>query len=269
MSKLSQKLKINRIFLKSIISLIIIGILLKFILFKSTSKKLLANCDEQQQCQPQFVVVLHGLVRSSSSMNKISQALNQSGYTVCNIQYPSRKYSIAKLAENLVYQEIKQCIGDIEQPLNFVTHSMGGIIVRQLAQSTDIKIERVVMLSPPNQGSELVDKLKIIPFFKFINGSAGLSLGTEANSVPNTLGAVSFPTGVIIGNKSFNPIYSYLIPGADDGKVSVSSAKVIGMKDFLIVPHSHSFIMNSDVVIEQTINFLTIGKFKSNQQTGS
>lgn len=268
MSKIFPKRKINSTFLKLIVSIFVLGILFKFIFIKGTSKKLLATCEEQQ-CEQKFVVVLHGLVRSSSSMNKISQALNQSGYTVCNIQYPSRKYSIGKLAQNVVAPEIKKCIGNSEQPLNFVTHSMGGIIVRQLAESTDIKIKRVVMLSPPNKGSELVDKLKIIPGFNLINGQAGLSLGTESNSVPNTLGAVSFSTGVIIGNKSFNPLYSYLIPGEDDGKISVTSSKVSGMKDFLVVPHSHSFIMNSDTVIQYTINFLATGKFNSDQQTDS
>ena len=236
-----------------------IGILLGFLSTRDT-RKLEPECVSELECEPKFVVVLHGLARSSASMKKISQALQGSGYTVCNLQYPSRKYPIEKLAVNFVYPEIKQCFGDIEQPL-FVTHSMGGIIVRQLARSTPLKINRVVMLGSPNQGSELVDKLKVLPFFESINGRAGLSLGTESDSVPNTLGAVTFETGIIAGNKSFNPIYSALIPGEDDGKVAVESAKVEGMSDFIVVPHSHSFMMNADTVIEQTIAFLEHGRF--------
>lgn len=261
MSKLTSPL------LKLIIIALISGILLKIVFFKGKSQKLSANCNSDQKCEPQFVIVLHGLARSAASMSKISQALNNSGYTVCNIQYPSRKYSIAKLANDYVYSEINKCLGDHKQQLNFVTHSMGGIVVRQLAQSTELKINRVVMLSPPNQGSELVDKLKIMPFFKLINGQAGLSLGTEFDSVPNTLGAVPFDAGIIVGNKSTNPIYSSFIPGKDDGKVSLNSAKVTGMKDFLVVPHSHSFIMNSDAVVQHTISFLQQGKFNLNRQT--
>lgn len=207
--------------------------------------------------------MLHGLVRSSDSMNKVSQALNTSGYDVCNVQYPSRKYSVVELAQDFVYPAIQKCFEHTDEPLNFVTHSMGGIVVRQLATLTDLKLGRVVMLSPPNHGSELVDKLKGIPFFKLINGEAGLSLSTEATSVPNSLGRVMFETGIIVGNKSFNPIYSALIPGEDDGKVSVESAKVTGMKDFLIVPYSHSFIMNKDDVIQETISFLKHGQFQS------
>lgn len=238
---------------------LIIGIPIGFLSTRGTSK-LEPECGSKLECDPKFVVVLHGLARSSASMNKISQALQDSGYTVCNVRYPSRKYTIEKLAVNFVYPEIKQCLGDIEQPL-FVTHSMGGIIVRQLARSTPLKINRVVMLGAPNQGSELVDKLKVVPFFESINGRAGLSLGTESDSVPNTLGAVTFETGIIAGNKSFNPIYSALIPGEDDGKVAVKSTQVEGMSDFIVVPHSHSFMMNADTVIEQTIAFLEHGRF--------
>jgi triacylglycerol lipase len=263
---LSSNLKLSNNLLKSNCQLfVLIGIaialiiLLKLLITQNTTQKLIAPCDHNF-CSNQ-VVVLHGLVRSSASMNKISQALNAAGYTVCNLQYPSRKHSIKTIAIDFVLPEIKKCLPNFEQPINFVTHSMGGIIVRELGRSTNLKINRAVMLSPPNHGSELVDKLKVIPLFKLINGEAGLSLGTKANSVPNTLGAVNFETGIIVGDRSYNPIYSYLIPGTDDGKVSIASAKIEGMKDFLIVPHSHSLMMNSDLVIKQIINFIKSGQF--------
>ncbi len=225
------------------------------------TQRLIANCDAEITCKQKTVVVLHGLIRSSTSMNKIARALQQAGYDVCNVQYPSRKHSIGKLAVDFVEPEIAKCLLEDGRDIDVVTHSMGGIIVRQLDKSSNLQIDRVVMLSPPNRGSELVDKLKIIPFFKFINGEAGLSLGTDVNSVPNTLGKANFAAGIIIGNKSLNPFYSYLIPGADDGKVSVASAKLPQMQDFLVVPYSHSFIMNNDAVLEQTLNFLEYGKF--------
>ena len=260
-------MKINPIFLferkklLTVTAVILTIALFYFFWQKEKTQRLVAYCDVEIVCQQKTAIVLHGLVRSSASMNKMAQALQQNGYDVCNIQYPSRKHSIKKLAVNFVKPEIKQCLVTEEDAIDIVTHSMGGIIARQLAQATDIKINRVVMLSPPNRGSELVDKLKIVPFFKFINGEAGLSLGTDANSVPNTLGEANFEAGIITGNKSLNPLYSYLIPGADDGKVSVASAKLLGMQDFSIVPYSHSFIMNNDVVIQKTLNFLQYGKF--------
>ena len=246
-----------------------VNILLKLFLFRGATQKLVAKCDPESRCKQQPVVVLHGLVRSAASMAKISRAINNEGYAVCNVQYPSRKKPIAELAVDFVYPEIKQCFPNTQQPLNFVTHSMGGIIVRQLAKSTDLNINRVVMLSPPNQGSELVDKLQIIPIFKFINGEAGLSLNTKPDSVPNALGQVDFELGIVTGNKSLNPLYSYIIPGEDDGKVGVNRAKIARMNDFLVVPQSHSFIMNNDAAIEQTLNFLDRGKFNRDRQTGS
>ena len=119
-------------------AIVIGGIAIKFFLFPGKSQKI--ECNVDSGCKDEVVIVLHGLVRSSSAMNKISQAINEAGYTVCNLQYPSRKYSIAKLAVDNVYPEIKKCLPDLEDrptSLNFVTHSMGGIITRQLINSTD------------------------------------------------------------------------------------------------------------------------------------
>lgn len=242
-------------------AIILAGVSSWFLWQPGQTQRLIANCNTKTVCKQKTAVVLHGLIRSSASMNKISQALHQAGYDVCNIQYPSRKHSIEKLALDFVEPEIEKCLVAKTDAIDVVTHSMGGIIVRQLAKSSDIKLDRVVMLSPPNRGSELVDKLKTIPFFKLINGEAGLSLGTNFDSVPNTLGEVNFEVGIITGNKSLNPLYSYLIPGTDDGKVSVTSAKLPRMQDFLIVSESHSFIMNNDAAIEQTLNFLEYGRF--------
>ncbi|MBU3916540.1 alpha/beta hydrolase, partial [bacterium] len=121
---------------------------------------------------------------------------------------------------------------------------------------------RVVMLSPPNQGSEVIDKLGSAPGFFWFNGPAGQQLGTGMDSIPLKLGKVDFKLGVITGNKSINLILSLLIPGDDDGKVSIENAKVAGMSDFLVLPHSHPFIMNSDDVIHQTKYFLKYGSFK-------
>ena len=117
------------------------------------------------------------------------------------------------------------------------------------------------MLAPPNQGSEVVDKLGSWRLFYYLNGPAGLQLGTDENSVPNKLGPVNFQVGDISGNKTVNPLLSWLIPGNNDGKVSVSRAQVAGMKDFIVVPYSHPFIMQHKVVIEQALYFFQQGYF--------
>ncbi len=120
---------------------------------------------------------------------------------------------------------------------------------------------QVVMLSPPNQGSEVIDKLRNMPGFYWLNGPAGQQLGTDKDSIPMKLGKVDFKLGIITGNKSINLFLSLIIPGDDDGKVSIENAKVTGMTDFMVLPHSHPFIMRSEEVIYQTKHFLEHGRF--------
>ena len=213
------------------------------------------------------VVVLHGLARSASSMSRLAGSLESAGYRVCNISYPSRKHSVEKLTNEFVAADVRTCTSRSAQPVHFVTHSLGGIVVRQLAVSApDINIGRVVMLSPPNHGSEVVDKLGGLFLFQLINGPAGQQLGTGSLSLPRSLGAPTFDLGIITGKRSVNPILSVLIPGTDDGKVSLESARLVGMKDFLVVSSSHPFIMNNREAIAQTINFLRDGAFAHQTQ---
>ncbi len=206
------------------------------------------------------VVLLHGLSRSPQSMVKIESTLEKKGYEVLNIGYPSRKFCIEKLSE-IVRDEIFKNFEDAER-IHFVTHSMGGIIVRYMQQSFPIdNIGKVVMLSPPNHGSEIVDKLGRLKLFKWINGPAGSQLGTSEGSLLLQLDAVDFELGVITGDRSINWILSCMIPGRDDGKVSIESAKVDGMKDFKVVHATHPFIMKNRQVIDDICAFLRSGSF--------
>jgi len=208
-----------------------------------------------------YVLLLHGLSRSRFSMYFLGTYLQNQGFKVLNIGYPSTKYPIEQLLKN-VAEQIKSRIESANK-IHFVTHSLGGIITRlYLKENQPENLGRVVMLSPPNQGSELTNSLKNNLLYQWITGPAGQQLGTELSSMPNQLGTVNFELGIITGNTSLNPIYSYLIPGDDDGKVSVKRAQVEGMKDFLVVPHSHSFIMNSREVKEQIVYFLNNGQFR-------
>ena len=208
------------------------------------------------------VILLHGLARTSRSMNTMEKMLRAAGYEVVNTDYPSRKHSIETLSKQFIPPALDQCHNIRVGKIHFVTHSMGGILLRWYLSGNEInKLGRVVMLSPPNQGSEVVDKLKHLPGYSLLNGPAGHQLGTDEASMPSRLGAADFEVGVITGESSINFFLSMLIPGDDDGKVSVERAKLQGMKEFLIVPYSHPFIMKRKAVIHEVIHFLRAGSF--------
>jgi pimeloyl-ACP methyl ester carboxylesterase len=206
------------------------------------------------------VILLHGLARSSGSMEKLANALNSAGYRSMNVSYPSTSYSVQELADTAIASGLELC-GD-SRPVHFVTHSMGGILLRQYLENTELPgLGRTVMLGPPNQGSEVVDALGEMPGFEWMNGPAGLQLGTDADSLPRQLGPARFDVGVIAGNRSINPLLSQLIPGEDDGKVSVESARLEGMRDFVALPVSHPFLMKDQDAIYQVIHYLQRGHF--------
>jgi pimeloyl-ACP methyl ester carboxylesterase len=208
------------------------------------------------------VILLHGAGRSSRSMERMAKALGQHGYQVHNLSYPTRRMPIKGLA-NHIGAQITKCQLDQQTRIHFVTHSLGGIVLRCYLNSVRPQnLGRVVMLAPPNRGSTLADKFERLPFYHWILGPVGAQIGTEVDNTPNILGPADYEVGIIAGNRSFNPILSYLIPGPDDGRVAIESTKLEGMADFLVLPCIHPLIMNYRIVIEQTIHFLQLGRFE-------
>lgn len=207
------------------------------------------------------VVLLHGLSRTSGSMKGMERYLESEGFLCLNVGYKSRSSSIEELA-SYVREAVLEGTKDWER-IHFVTHSMGGIVLRQIQRSEPLsRLGRVVMLAPPNQGSEVVDRIGETWCFKAWNGPAGCQLGTANDGFVASLGPVDFELGVIAGSRKSRSLFDGCFEGEHDGKVAVERARVEGMKEFLVVTSGHTFIMGKHEVRKATLCFLKSGRFE-------
>lgn len=212
----------------------------------------------------EVVVLLHGLCRTSRSMAKMEKALEAEGYNVINVDYPSRSAPINELTED-VFQTLEEKLPTLGK-IHFVTHSMGGILLGRYLEDHDFpRLGNVVMLAPPSRGSEVANKLGKLKLYQWMNGPAGNQLGTD--SQPLRLNVPGSEVGVIAGDRSINPILSLLIPGPDDGKVSLARVKPAVYTDYLQLHVTHACMMRNRQVIKETIAFLKTGMFKQGEQS--
>ncbi|MCK5070155.1 MAG: alpha/beta hydrolase, partial [Desulfocapsa sp.] len=214
------------------------------------------------------VVLIHGMGRTLHSMTGMQQRLTDEGYHTVNLGYPSTSKTIEEIVTDHFPKAMEQCQQFEPSTIHFVSHSLGGIVLRSVFENKKPEnMGRVVMLSPPNKGSVAADLLKKWWFYEILNGPAGQQLTTDEDSVPNQLGPVDYPVGIMTGDRFyfFDFWLSSMIPGIDDGKVSVQNARLEGMRAFRVVHETHPFIMDSKYVQEETIYFLKNGNFKNQQ----
>ncbi|HEY0946478.1 MAG TPA: alpha/beta fold hydrolase [Opitutaceae bacterium] len=212
------------------------------------------------------VVLLHGLGRGRLAMKRLERTLRAAGYEVHNVGYDSQRHDIAALADQTLAPFFAASASRSPAArVHIVTHSLGGILVRQYLHTHGMPpaLGRVVMLAPPNQGCEIVDRLRGWRLYRWLNGPAGVQLGTDAASVPNTLGPLpaGAEVGVIAGDFSWNPLTSSWIDGQDDGKVSVKRTHVAGERDHRVVHASHTWIMWRRATLDHMLAFLRTGRF--------
>jgi pimeloyl-ACP methyl ester carboxylesterase len=207
------------------------------------------------------LVLLHGLGRTRWSLWPVARAAAQSGYAVHNLGYPSRRAPIERLADDVGHRILALAA---HASVDVVTHSMGGIVLRAAVARGVLSSEalhRVVMLAPPNQGSEVADRLRDLRFYRFALGPAGQQIGTGEGSVPRRLPPPPFELGVIAGRRSNNRFFARILGDESDGKVRVASAGVEGMRELIVVDHAHTFIMWAPDVLAHIFAFLEHGRF--------
>lgn len=215
------------------------------------------------------MLLLHGIARRSGSLASIERAIAEAGYRTLNLDYPARRRPLEELVEH-VHHAAGGFMGGEGGHTHFVTHSMGGLLARAyLARHRPSAMGRVVMLAPPNQGSEVADLLAENRLYRRFFGPAGAQLGTRQDGeLRGFLGTVDYPLGVIAGDRSIYPLSWLLIPGPNDGRVSVARSRVDGMTDHVVVHATHPMLMRNRQVIDQTVHFLRHGRFAHGASRG-
>lgn len=195
-------------------------------------------------------------------MRVIAAALRKAGYPTLSPWYGLRK-SMAEIVDFL-HPRINDFTAAHPGPLHIVTHSLGGLVARAyITAHRPPTLGRVVMLAPPNAGSELADFVFNLGLDSLIFGPVGPHLRTaRTDEHENQLGQIDFDLGIIAGDKPLDPVVApLLLPSPNDGKVAVAATKIDGMRDHVVMPVQHTFMVGDATVIDQIKAYLATGAF--------
>ena len=220
--------------------------------------------------QGRAVIVLHGLFRTATAMNKMCRHLREAGgYTIFNVNYASTRGTVADHARSLA--RITDNLEGVEE-INFVGHSLGNLVVRHyLGDQTDPnrgiapdpRIRRMVMLGPPNRGARIAEALGRVGAFHLVAGASATQLSRGWDALEERLATPDFDFGILAGGRGTETGYNPLLGQDNDLVVSVASTRLAGAADFAVVPAMHTFMMDDATVQQYTLRFLQHGHFVS------
>ena len=205
------------------------------------------------------VVLLHGWYSSPIPMKRLEWALRREGYQVFNPAYRSIRVPLATLASEYLPDYLQRNIPDSLRRIHFVTHSMGGLLLRgTLAEHRPSNLGRVVFLGTPHHGSEAADFWSKSALCRWLAGPNLESLQTGLAGYSVKLGPADYEALVIAGDRPLSPFWSPL-PAPHDGKVSVASTRLAGSARHVVVPHTHVALPLRTEIIRQVVQFLREG----------
>jgi pimeloyl-ACP methyl ester carboxylesterase len=210
------------------------------------------------------VVLLHGIKKTSACMSKFARHLEGLGYRVRNLDYPSTRLPIEKIAERIELEIEDASESTADGKVHLIGHSMGGLVIRAVLKNyRPHNLGRVIMIGTPNKGSQVADFLKAVPLYQKLYGPAGQQLITDQSGFAEIFGPVDFDLGIIAGNRTIDPISSLVIGyrRPNDGKVTVENTKLEGAADHIVVATNHTFFPSSRVMWQQAEAFLCNGLF--------
>ncbi len=216
----------------------------------------------------QVVIVLHGLVRSRTSMDKLAEFLNDnSDLEAVSVSYASTRGDVAEHAAALA--RVVENLDGVER-IHFVAHSLGNIVIRyylgeHAGDKADKRIGRIVMLAPPNHGAQLAERFGDNALFELISGSSGKQI-VDWDKLEPKLAVPTGEFGIIAGSAVPDAGGNPLIEGEDDLVLAVEETKLAGASDFRVAQVEHTFIMNNDDVRKWVQSFLENGYFVSAEE---